>query len=621
MCTDCGCETDNRQDLPEHNHDHHDHHDHDHGDLDSSYLVELASSDNTLAEAENDTPESYWILGDRVTFVATREDTDNQYSLFDEYVPTQRGTIPHIHKQEQEAFFILEGEVRFQRGDETLNAKAGDLIVVPPGTAHAYQNQGTESARMLVLTNPSEFGWFENLVRQTGQPGTDPSIPPPLNQETREFILNAFEQNQATALNSMVFAAPEFRVNEDGTPIAGVAVVRPLNNRGEAGATVSLSDGSASSPEDYENIEIPVNFAKGEFIQFVDIPLTDDLAIEANETIELKLSNPTGDSIIGLLQDSATLTIVDNDARPDAADAVPIVGSDNDDILTGEKASESIIAGKGNDTITGGGGQDLLTISLGDGIDTINDFTGVGIGTDPSIDNLSDIDTLKFEGEGLIAENMLLTPSNNDLLISFAGVENTGAILSNFALEDLENLRQASTASADIGNILLNGETAFQDGFDVFDADEDRTQVFKPNTVTFLNDLDNSVEGFDNSRDTINGQNGNDILKGLSGDDLLRGGEGDDTLIGGLGNDTLTGGEGQDTYVFAPQTGIDLIFDFTDTEDAIALSDNLSFADLTITQGTGGSANDTLINVTSSNELLAILSGVQAETITSDDFT
>jgi quercetin dioxygenase-like cupin family protein len=607
MCTDCGCNPKGDRDGEHHHH----HHDREYPDL-----IELKGNDNM-----NDSPESYWVLGDRVTFVVTGEESNGQYSLFNEYVPTEAGTIPHIHTQEQEIFYILEGEVRFQRGNETLNATAGDLIVVPPGTPHAYQNQGTKSARMLVLTNPSQFAWFENLVRQTGQPGTDPSSPPPLNEETRERILNAFARNKAVPLNSMIFAAPEFSVNEDGTPIVAIAVVRPLNNQGTAGATITLSDGTANSPEDYNNIDIPVNFADGETIQIVNIPLTDDRLIESNETINLKLSNPTGDSAIGLLQDSAVLTIVDNDARPDAADGVPINGSDNDDILTGGQESESITGGKGNDTVNGGGGQDLFTINLSDGIDTINDFTGVGIGTNPFTEVLVDIDTLKFEGDGLIAKNMILTQSDSDLSIAFEGLENTGAIFKNFKLEDLDNLRETTGASVDIGNILFDAENAFQDSFDVFDANAEQMQVFNHNTVTFLNDLDNTVSGFDNSDDVINGQNGNDTLKGLSGNDLLRGEKNDDILVGGFGKDTLVGGDGKDTFVFARQTGIDIITDFTDTQDAIGLSNDLSFADLTITQGTGGSTGDTLINITSTNELIAILRGVTADNITSVDFT
>lgn len=613
MCTDCGCKPNKDEDVKEHHHHHH-------HNRESPYLVELKGNNNSAIEPQNDSPESYWVLGDRVTFVATGEETNAQYSLFDEYVPTRAGTIPHIHIQEQEAFYILEGEVRFQRGDETLNANAGDLIIVPPGTTHAYQNQGTESARMLVLINPSEFGWFENLVRETGQPGTDPSAPPPLDEETRERILNAFTRNQAVALNSMIFAAPEFSVNEDGTPIAAIAVVRPLNNQGTAGATITLSDGTADSPGDYNNIQIPVNFAEGESVQIVNIPITDDSIIEGNETINLKLSNPVGDSIVGLLQDTAVLKIVDNDALADGVNGTPLNGSDSNDILTGGDGIENITGGKGNDTLSGGGNRDLFTINLGDGIDTINNFTGVGRGTNPETDIVAEIDTLKFEGEELTAKNMLLTKQGDDLLISFENIENTGAILKDFQLEDLDNLRNSTGASVDIGNILFNGETAFQDSFDVFNANAENQMIFNRNSVTFLNDMDNNTKGFEKSDDVINGQGGNDYLSGLSGNDSLRGGTGDDTLEGGNGNDTLIGGSGSDLFSFAPHSGIDTVVDFTDGEDFIRLLGGLTFTDLRITQGTGMSAKDTLISIDSSNELLAILSGVEANTFTNVDF-
>ena len=138
--------------------------------------------------------------------------------------------------------------------------------------------------------------------------------------------------------------------------------------------------------------------------------------------------------------------------------------------------------------------------------------------------------------------------------------------------------------------------------------------------LSFLNDLNNHTKGFNNSNDVINGQGGNDHLQGLTGDDLLRGGEGDDCLNGGFGSDTLTGSSGSDLFMFAPLSGIDTITDFTDGQDVIGLSDGLEFSDLRIIQGTGDRANDTYINLISSNEILTTLSGVEASTISSDDF-
>ncbi|MBD2048869.1 hypothetical protein H6F78_25275 [Coleofasciculus sp. FACHB-64] len=252
---------------------------------------------------------------------------------------------------------------------------------------------------------------------------------------------------------------------------------------------------------------------------------------------------------------------------------------------------------------------------------------------------ISEVDTLKFEGTGLIASNLLLTQTGNELVIAFDGVDNTKVILKNFTLQDFNNLQQSTGASVDIGNILFNGQTQIQKSFEIANANEDLKQIFNKNTVAFLNDLDNNTQGFDASNDVINGQGGNDTLEGLGGDDLLRGGIGNDTLLGGEGNDylaggdgddwlnggigqnTLFGGNGSDRFVVSNNSGTNTILDFTDTQDLIVLSDGLKLEYLTITQGTGANANNALIDLANTGELLATLTGVQANTLTSADFT
>ncbi|WP_442937591.1 calcium-binding protein [Nostoc sp.] len=87
---------------------------------------------------------------------------------------------------------------------------------------------------------------------------------------------------------------------------------------------------------------------------------------------------------------------------------------------------------------------------------------------------------------------------------------------------------------------MFNGQTSITDSFDVFNANSTQSTIFNKNTVTFLNDLNNNVNGFDNSDDVINGQGGDDIIDGKSGNDLLRAGAGNNTLIGGAGDDTLS---------------------------------------------------------------------------------
>lgn len=571
-------------------------------------------SQPTISDAPN---KSFWVVGDSVKFIATGEETGGQYDLFDAYVPPNVGTSPHIHLKQDEGFYILDGQVEFQLDDKTLTATPGTFVNVPKGHIHAYRNLGTEPARMLVQGVPSGL---DKLIEDTSRIYSDPASPLP-SDELLDSVVEAFAQNDSVAPNDLIFANTEFSVNEDGTPIAAVTVFRPLDDKGAVGATINLSDGTATNPEDYSATQIPVNFADGERIKVVDIPIVDNDIIEGNKTIHLTLSDPTGGAIVSLLQNKATLTIVDDDARPAGENGVPIIGDDGNNVLQDGEESDNITGGKGDDTLTGGGGRDLFTVRLGDGIDTITDFGGVGTGTIPSADVAAEIDTLKFEGAGLTARNMLLTQDGSDLLVTFEGVDNTGVRLQDLPLENLENLRTTTGASVDIGNVLFDGQKGFQDSFDIFNTDQQNNSVFHLNSVTFLNDLDNNTRGFDNSNDVINGQGGNDLLEGLSGDDLLRGGNGDDTLIGGFGLDTLVSGSGDDLFLFTPRSGIDTIADFTKGKDLIGLSGGLSFEDLTIIQGTGGSANNTLINITSSNELLAILSGVQADTIASTDFT
>ncbi|MBD2357324.1 ExeM/NucH family extracellular endonuclease [Tolypothrix sp. FACHB-123] len=119
-----------------------------------------------------------------------------------------------------------------------------------------------------------------------------------------------------------------------------------------------------------------------------------------------------------------------------------------------------------------------------------------------------------------------------------------------------------------------------------------------------------------NGSDTLNGGNGSDMLFGQVSNDILNGGNGDDWLDGGQGNDTLVGGKGSDRFILATGAGADIIRDFKNGTDLIALSSDLTFGQLTIQS----SAKNTLIRVTETNELLATLIGVPTNVITARDF-
>jgi 2',3'-cyclic-nucleotide 2'-phosphodiesterase (5'-nucleotidase family) len=287
--------------------------------------------------------------------------------------------------------------------------------------------------------------------------------------------------------------------------------------------------------------------------------------------------------------------------------------------------------------IDGAGGQRSIDVKLGDQL-TISNFGGVGRGVTPSTTIQSETDTLRFSGADLVAQNLLLTQKGNDLEVTFEGVSSTKVTLQNFQLDQIDNLRRETGASINLSNILFMGQNTIQDSFDVFDANATLNRIFNQNTVTFLNDLDNVVNGFNNSDDVINAQGGNDSIFGLSGNDLLRGGLGNDRLFGGLGKDSLFGSEGddfldgglgddflwgdagRDTFVIARRSGTDTIADFQVGVDRIELSSGLRFEQLSIVPGSGGATASTLIRLSQTGDTLAILSGVQANTMTQSSF-
>lgn len=283
--------------------------------------------------------------------------------------------------------------------------------------------------------------------------------------------------------------------------------------------------------------------------------------------------------------------------------------------------------------LNGAGGRKTFTIARGSGDTIINDFGGLGARDKQTPAIFAELDTLKFEGAGLLATNLHLTQQGKDLVISFEQVPNTQVTLKAFAIENLDNFRVTSTLSLKPpGNLLFEGDSSIQDSFDVFDATWQRSQILDGiglNRVTFLNDLNNQIKGFADSNDVINGQGGDDRLDGLSGDDILRGdagndtlwgNTGNDTLWGGLGRDTLVGGSGRDIFALKPHEGTDTIVDFKLGErDRLGLAGGLTFDQLILTQGTGDYIKDTLIS-TKVGELLAIVKGVAANRLNNSAF-
>ncbi len=79
--------------------------------------------------------------------------------------PAFEGTGPHFHKLHVDAFYVLEGQLEFTLGTETLAAGAGTSVAIPPGIVHAFTNPGPGGARYLNIHAP-DSGFAELLRRR-----------------------------------------------------------------------------------------------------------------------------------------------------------------------------------------------------------------------------------------------------------------------------------------------------------------------------------------------------------------------------------------------------------------------------------------------------------------------
>jgi quercetin dioxygenase-like cupin family protein len=117
---------------------------------------------------------SFWVLGMLIRFKARSEETGGEYSLFEATVPPGLGAPPHIHHREAEAFYVLEGEFEFVKGEGVMRGTAGDFIHVPRVAAHGFTNVGPEPARILAILTPG--GLHEQLFAALGEAGEPPSV-------------------------------------------------------------------------------------------------------------------------------------------------------------------------------------------------------------------------------------------------------------------------------------------------------------------------------------------------------------------------------------------------------------------------------------------------------------
>lgn len=69
----------------------------------------------------------------------------------------------HLHRNDDEAWYVLEGALCVRRGDEVVEARAGSGVWVPRGTPHTYWNPGTGLCRYLLVMPSNIYGLIQDI--------------------------------------------------------------------------------------------------------------------------------------------------------------------------------------------------------------------------------------------------------------------------------------------------------------------------------------------------------------------------------------------------------------------------------------------------------------------------
>src|SRR5215208_4930908 len=90
------------------------------------------------------------------------------------------GPLPHLHRDHEEAFYVLEGELTVRVGARKITAPEGSFVVIPRGVVHQPSNPGTEPTRVLLIFSPAGMDHFfeeaaEGRIPLQAGP-TDPEI-------------------------------------------------------------------------------------------------------------------------------------------------------------------------------------------------------------------------------------------------------------------------------------------------------------------------------------------------------------------------------------------------------------------------------------------------------------
>jgi quercetin dioxygenase-like cupin family protein len=139
-----------------------------------------------------DEGEAHWLLGRLEIVKISGADTGGEYGLLEVTVRAGEGSPWHVHPQEDEWFYVIEGEFTVYVGEKCLSLTPGSFAVGPRGVPHTFIGE-TDGAKALVGFQPFHF---EGFLHEVGEPAIERVLPPPLSAPPdMERLLPIAERN------------------------------------------------------------------------------------------------------------------------------------------------------------------------------------------------------------------------------------------------------------------------------------------------------------------------------------------------------------------------------------------------------------------------------------------
>jgi quercetin dioxygenase-like cupin family protein len=119
------------------------------------------------------TTEPRWFFNQLATILMHGDDTNDRVDMVEMTNPPGDWPPLHVHHDQEETWYVLEGEITVYTPGEERVLRAGDFLLAPRGVPHTYRT-GDAGARTIVQSSPAGFAAFVDAVSQP-----EPSEPTP----------------------------------------------------------------------------------------------------------------------------------------------------------------------------------------------------------------------------------------------------------------------------------------------------------------------------------------------------------------------------------------------------------------------------------------------------------